>query len=246
MKIENTDVWGFDHALRGMRNPKESWNKSDTTYCGFNDNIDCDICPHGIDNCPIRYMGYNCGGIIIGKNDMDLCKRLIKGGSEHRKFLRQIMVSVDITAPLYWWKEFDTYKVGITVNSTSTMHKITSKPITLDCFEINDFKNELKVKQSIDYEYPQEEDLDYGVGNHIYLLEQLRLKYIETKDVRYWKELIRWLPESWLQTRTCTMNYENLMNMYHQRKNHKLIEWHTFCDWVLTLPYMKEFLEGAD
>lgn len=219
MKIESTDVWGFEHAIKGMRNPKESWSKSDTRYCG---------------------------GTIIGQNDMDLCKRLIKGGSEHRKFLRQIMVSVDITAPLYWWKEFDTYKVGITANSTSTMHKITSKPITLDCFEIDDFKNELKVKQSVDYEYPQEEDLDYGVGNHIYLLEQLRVKYIETKDVRYWKELIRWLPESWLQTRTCTMNYENLMNMYHQRKNHKLSEWHTFCDWVLTLPYMKEFLEGAD
>lgn len=225
MKIESTDVWGFEHAIQGMRNPKESWNKSDTKYCG---------------------------GTIIGKNDMDLCKRLIKGGSEHRKFLRQIMVSVDITAPLYWWKEFDTYKVGITANSTSTMHKLSSRPITANCFELDDFDGDLTTSfdnmddSSNNMLHFENVSVWQMANDFVCFLESLRVKYIETKDVRYWKELIRWLPESWLQTRTCTMNYENLMNMYHQRKNHKLSEWHTFCDWVLTLPYMKEFLEGVD
>lgn len=205
MKFENTEVWGFEHAVRGMRNPLNSWDKGDSGYIDrrFNDHF------------------------YIGENDLDLAQRLIKAGSEHRKFLRQIFVSVDITAPLYWWKEFDTYKVGTVSNSTSTMHKLASTPITMDCFEMGDYCGF--------FETPWE--------NLIALLEQCRKEYNETKDKRYWKELIRLLPESWLQKRTITMNYENILNMYRQRKHHKLTEWaKSFCDWVKTLPYAKELI----
>jgi hypothetical protein len=167
---------------------------------------------------------------FIGPRDMDLCRRLINGGSEHRKFLRQIMVSVDITAPLYWWKEFDTYKVGTTANSTSTMHKLASTPITLDCFETDDITWFTDIDERL------------NPDTIITYCEALRLKYLETKDKRYWKELVRWLPNGWLQTRTITMNYENLRSMYHQREHHKLTEWHSFCDWVKTLPYAQEFI----
>ena len=155
-----------------------------------------------------------CTYAFIGPNDMGLAQALIKGGSEHRKFMRQIFVSVDITAPLYWWKEFDTYKVGTVANSTSTMHKMASKPITLDCFEIDDYDNSI---------FTNPEEIDY----FIQFLESLRLKYLATQDKRYWKELIRWLPESWLQTRTVTMDYENFLAMCSrgQRRFHKLNEW---------------------
>ena len=229
MKFEKTEVWGFEHAIRGMRNPLESWDKSDSgckLYCSVEG-----VCvekPCSYDNCN----GCTTTEYIIGKNDLELMQKLIKAGSEHRKFLRQIFVSVDITAPLYWWKEFDTYKVGTVSNSTSTMHKLASTPITIDCFEMDDFtplidnfKIDLSWKTVVSY------------------LEQLRQKYKETKDKRYWKELIRLLPESWLQKRTITMNYENILNMYRQRKNHKLTEWSkSFCDWVKTLPYAEELI----
>lgn len=211
MKFENTDVWGFEHALRGMRNPLNSWDKSDTAFYYDDNGLQTDI----------------------GENDMNLAKRLISGGPEHRKFLRQIMVSVDITAPLYWWKEFDTYKVGTTANSTSTMHKLTSKPITIDCFETDDLCKPLFDSLRVEY--------------IIAACECLRLTYEETKDKRVWKELVRWLPEGWLQTRTVTMNYENLANMYHQRMNHKLTEWSdSFINWVKTLPYAQEFIIQED
>jgi len=155
---------------------------------------------------------------------------MIRAGSSDRKFLRQIMVSVDITGPLYWYKEFDTYKIGTTANSTSTMHKISSTPITPTCFELDDYNNEV-----------------FNPELFIDNLETLRKKYNETKDQRYWKELIRWLPEGWLQTRTVTLNYEILRNIYSQRKNHRLTEWHQFCDWIKTLPYSKELiLYGLD
>ena len=216
MKFEKLEVWGFVHAIRGMRNPLESWDKSDS-YWG-ND-----------EGCLESY--------VIGKNDLELAQKLIKAGSEHRKFLRQIFVSVDITAPLYWWKEFDTYKVGTVVNSTSTMHKLASTTITMDCFEMDDFADS------------NEESNHYNLytktmwSNLIDHLEALRKEFNETKDKRYWKELIRLLPESWLQKRTITMNYENLLNMYRQRKNHKLTEWSkSFCDWVKTLPYAEELI----
>lgn len=215
MKFEHTQVFNFEGALRGMRNPLNSWAKSDSKITWEYGETPC---------------------YEIGPNDMDLARRLIAGGTEHRKFLRQIMVSVDITAPLYWWKEFDTYKVGTTANSTSTMHKLASTPITLDCFEIDDLDRQALVEV-------QAEDVpNHIVYDFIEWLEACRQKYNETKDKRYWKELIRLLPNGWLQTRTVTMNYENLRSMYHQREYHKLTEWHSFCDWVKTLPYAQELI----
>lgn len=209
MKFENTQVWGFEHAVRGMRNPLNSWAKSDSRY--------------------------ENGEFVLGENDIGLAKRLIKGGTEHRKYLRQVFISVDITAPLYWWKEFDTYKVGTTANSTSTMHKLAKTPITIDCFEIDDYCRELETDGTT-----MEKIVD---EKFIAVLENLRLKYLETEDKRYWKELIRWLPEGWLQTRTVTMNYENAVNMYFQRKNHKLTEWsESFIDWIKSLPYFTELI----
>ena len=222
MKFEKTEVWGFEHAIRGMRNPLESWNKSDTFING-NCGTDCPC-----ENCS------QTEGIEIGEQDLFLMQKLIKAGSEHRKFLRQIFCSVDITAPLYFFKELDTYKVGTVSNSTSTMHKLASTPITIDCFEMDDFE-------------------DCKDNSNVYVsaiwiesitrLEKLRQTYNETKDKRYWKELIRLLPESWLQTRTVTMNYENILNMYQQRKNHKLSEWSvSFVEWVKQLPYAEELI----
>ena len=217
MKFENTEVFNFEGAMHGMRNPKNSWNKNDT-YIDYENNIH------------------------IGENDMKLAQTLIKAGSEHRKFMRQIFVSVDITAPLYWWKEFDTYKVGTVANSSSTMHKLATTPITLDCFEIDDYDRNLSLADN-----PKDDD---GLDNIstfeediIYVLENIRQKYLETKDKRYWKELVRWLPESWLQKRTITMNYENVRNMYFQRRNHKLTEWsESFIKWVESLPYAEELI----
>lgn len=175
----------------------------------------------------------------IGPDDMDLAKRLIAGGTEHRKFLRQIFISVDITGPLYWWKEFDTYKIGTTANSTSTMHKLASTPITMDCFETDDYEPDLVLAEDGDMKYSVDgfvaaEGIDYTL---IAFLEGLRQKYNETKDKRYWKELVRWLPEAWLQTRTVTMNYENLRTICHQRQGHKLTEWAQFIEWARTLSY---------
>lgn len=182
---------------------------------------------------------------------MKLAQTLIKAGNEHRKFMRQIFVSVDITAPLYWWKEFDTYKVGTVANSTSTMHKLATTPITLDCFEIDDYDRNLSLADN-----PKDDD---GLDNIstfeediIYVLENIRQKYLETKDKRYWKELIRWLPESWLQKRTVTMTYENLLAMCSkgQRRFHKLNEWSgqdnsnvpNFISWARVLPYAQELI----
>ena len=229
MKFENTEVWGFEHALRGMRNPKNSWNKSDSYY-EYDNQKDCVT---------------KDANFVIGENDMKLAQTLIKAGSEHRKFMRQIFVSVDITAPLYWWKEFDTYKVGTVANSTSTMHKITSQPITLDCFEIDDLNDGAMLTGNY-------ECLQFIYNQIIDSCENLRQKYIKTKDKRYWKELIRWLPESWLQKRTVTMTYENLLAMCSkgQRRFHKLNEWSgqdnpnvpNFISWARTLPYAQELI----
>lgn len=234
MKFENTEVWGFEHAIRGMRQPLQSHSKSDSgykLYCS-EDNTYVEK-PCSYDNCN----GCTTTEYIIGKNDLDLMQRLIKAGSEHRKFLRQIFVSVDITAPLYWWKEFDTYKVGTVSNSTSTMHKLASTPITMDCFEMDDFDDVFYKDKGFDISTKM-------IWKAIcWDLEQIRQEYNKTKDKSYWKELIRLLPESWLQTRTVTMNYENLLNMYHQRKNHKLTEWSkSFIEWVKNLPYAEELI----
>jgi hypothetical protein len=234
MKFENTRVYNFENALRGMRNPLNSWAKSDSEFGIMPNDMVKDEAKLWIDDDE-RYCEY----AVIGPNDMDLARRLINGGTEHRKFLRQIFVSVDITAPLYWYKEFDTYKVATAANSTSTMHKIASAPITLDCFEIGDYEPDLVYHVS---------DLgECAVGELVELilehLELLRQKYLETKDKRYWKELIRWLPEGWNQTRTWTANYEVLRSMYHQREHHKLCEWsEDFCKWVESLPYAKELI----
>lgn len=191
------------------------------------------------------------------EDDLKLGAKLSKAGASDRKFLRQIFVSIDITAPLYWWKEMDQYKVGTVTNSQSTMHKLSTTPITMDCFECGDYNPHLIIDSGVDesgdtpfnYEYPLEDFIDsssdfYYENTLIKFLEQLRLKYLETKDKRFWKELIRWLPESWLQMRTWTANYEVLRNIYHQRKNHKLSEWRAFCEFIETLPYAKEFIVG--
>ena len=213
MKFEDTEVWGFEHAIRGMRNPMNSWEKSDSYY----------------GNNEIGLESY-----VIGENDMKLMKTLIKAGPEHRKFLRQIFISVDITAPLYWWKEFDTYKVGTVANSCSTMHKLKDTPITVDCFEMSGHEDIPMVLNA----FGETDDFWYWL---IEALEYLRQKYLKTKDKKYWYELIRMLPESWLQKRTVTMSYENVANMYSQRMNHKLTEWSKdFIQWADNLPYFKE------
>lgn len=216
MRFKHTQVWGFEGALHGMRNPKNSWARSDSHYD-------------------------EKGNYIIGPNDMKLAQTLAAAGPEHRKFLRMIHVQVDITAPLFWWKEADTYKVATVANSTSTMHKIQSAPITLECFETDDYNKKAAALIGEDGTDPEttvpEEFINY--------LEILRQKYIETKDKRYWKELIRWLPESWLQTRTLDLNYETIRSMClpTQRRNHKLTEWsESFISWARTLPYAQEFL----
>ena len=210
MKFEDTEVWGFEHAIRGMRNPLESWKKSDSFI-----------------KSPHNYY-------VIGPNDMKLMKTLIKAGPEHRKFLRQIFISVDITAPLYWWKEFDTYKVGTVADSCSTMHKLKDTPITVECFEMSGHEDIPMVLNA----FGETDDFWYWL---IEALEYLRQKYLKTKDKKYWYELIRMLPESWLQKRTVTMSYENVANMYSQRMNRKLTEWsEDFIQWADNLPYFKE------
>ena len=284
MKFQNVKVYNFEGALRGMRNPKNSWHLSDSFF-GLADMetteadymvaekwVQKDYPDYPMEENPEAERLYEmaddwllANGVLerdeynsiancafIGPNDMHLAQTLIKSGPEHRKFLRQIMVCVDITAPLYFWKEFDTYKVGTVANSTSTMHKITSKPITIDCFETDDYINDLDWIGVPVGECASAYDNNKSIMQLIDMLEGLRLKYLETKDVRYWKELIRWLPESWLQTRTVTMNYENLLAMCSkgQRRFHKLNEWsgiHTkvnesFIQWARTLPYANEFL----
>jgi hypothetical protein len=229
MKFERTDVWGFKHALRGMRNPMNSWNKSDSGYA---------IKDYELHDGEEKII-YDEDNFGIGSNDIGLMQKLIKGGPEHRKFMRQIMVSIDITAPLYWWKEFDTYKIGTTANSTSTMHKLASKPITIDDFEMDDFES-VKVFDKEPYNL---DDYTDEVWNYIIdICETLRQRFVETKDKKYWKELIRILPEGYLQTRTVTMNYENLYSIVRQRAGHKLVEWRAFIDWVHTLPYANELI----
>ena len=255
MKFEHTDVWGFKHAFRGMRNPKESWDKSDSIfhYAVAKDNSGKSFYPDAIaaevvDCCK------------LGENDLKLAQTLIKAGSEHRKFMRQIFVSVNITAPLYWWKEFDTYKVGTVANSTSTMHKLASTPITLDCFEMDDFEDvyshkALKEATLTSWWQLMIEELEGLRLEHNKLMEDKKhleeikdfekAKKAQVMAKKYWKELIRLLPESWLQTRTVTMNYENLLGMCSkgQRRNHKLTEWSkSFIKWARSLPYAQQLI----
>lgn len=280
MKFERTKVMNFEGALIGMRNPKNSWDKSDSFFGLLNLNDteqdyevteawmqknhpDMDLYGYEYDNKELNEEFDNINQWLIkngtlqtdsqkypeiaevayiGPNDMRLAQQLIKAGPEHRKFMRQIFVSVDITAPVYWWKELDTYKVATVANSTSSMHTLVSSPITFDDvhWELDDYCPEVF------------EDNGAQVQNFIDMLEGLRLKYLETKNERYWKELIRWLPASWLQKRTWTCNYETLLAICSksQRRNHKLNEWsgiHTpveqsFIQWARTLPYAQEFI----
>lgn len=199
--LERYSIMNLENAIRGARNPMNSWNRMDSSY-------DQD------------------GNYILGPNDLGLAARLCKAGSDHRKFMRMIMVSVDITAPLYWWKEYDTYKVGTVANSTSTMHKIHSK-----AFEVNDFSHDHMSEAAL-----------ACLEATIAFLEKTRLKFLEDKNKGDWYDMIQLLPSSYNQMRTCTFNYETLINIYHSRKNHKLLEWHTFCDWIKTLPYAEELI----
>ena len=201
IKLERTSVMNLENAMRGARNPLNSWARSDSYY-DENHNY------------------------ILGPNDLDLAKRLRRAGSDHRKFLRQVFVSVDITAPIYWWKEYDTYKVATTANSTSTMHKIHSKP-----FELEDFSCDHMTPDTLEF-----------MKTVIERLEQIRLRFAAEKQKEDWYDLIQLLPSSYNQMRTCSLNYETLINIYHARKNHKLQEWHTFCDWIASLPYGRELI----
>ena len=201
IKLERTSVMNLENAMRGARNPMNSWDRMDSFY-------DED------------------GNYVLGPNDLGLAKRLRRAGSDHRKFIRQIFVSVDITAPLYWWKEYDTYKVATVANSTSTMHKIHSKPFSMDDFSCDHMTDGTK------------KFMETVVAE----LENIRLRFKETKSKDDWYDMIQLLPSSYNQMRTCTFNYETLINIYRARKNHKLAEWHTFCDWIETLPYAEQLI----
>lgn len=205
IKLERTSVMNMENAIRGARNPMNSWAKSDSFYD-------------------------DKGNYVLGQNDLDLARRLRRAGSDHRKYLRQVFVSVDITAPMYWWKEYDTYKVATVANSTSTMHKITSKP-----FDIDDFSHDRMT--------PSAESFMLKIVGE---LETIRLRYLETKDKNDWYDIIQLLPSSYNQMRTCSFNYETLINIYFARKDHKLDEWHVFCDWISTLPYAQELIISSE
>ena len=205
LKIEKTETFGWEGAIRGMRNPLNSWDKSDTRF------------------------SWEVGKIVIGENDLNLMKRLSKAGSDHAKFLRMINVTCDITALLYWWKEYDTYKVGTVANSCSTMHKLHAKE-----FELSDFSWELLNGRSL-----------LILEMVIYELNINRNAFVETKERCYWDQMVQLLPTSYNQKRTVQLNYQVLKSMYFSRRNHKLAEWHTLCDWIEGLPYFKEICEGS-
>jgi len=206
LKIERISVMNLENAIRGARNPMNSWAKSDSYYD-------------------------EKGNYVLGENDISLANKLCRAGTaDHRKFLRQIFVSMDITAPLYWWKEYDTYKVATVANSTSTMHKIHSKP-----FELSDFSCDKLTENSLKI-----------FENYVAEMEKIRLKYIETKDKQDWYDLIQLLPSSYNQMRTCTLNYENFINIYYSRRHHKLDEWHVFCDVIEQMPYADLLIKIKD
>lgn len=239
LKVENVEVLGWEHAIRGMRNPKNSWAKSDSGP----------ECPYGKEKC--------CGecqqNFCIGPNDKQLMMALRNAGTDHRKFMRMITVYLDITAPLYWWKEFDTYKVGAVANSCSTMHKIAAKEFTLDDFSHEHLNCEPYHRNWIESATVDEDitsphkvwitSLDI-LRCTIEMLNAYRESYLETKDKQDWWQMIQLLPSSYNQKRTVMLNYEVLANIYKSRRHHKLDEWHTLCDWIESLPY-SELITGA-
>ncbi len=205
IKLERISVMNMENAIRGARNPLNSWDRTDSSYD-------------------------EAGNFILGENDLGLARRLCRAGSDHRKFIRQIFVSVDITAPLYWWKEFDTYKVGTVANSTSTMHKIQAKEFAREDFSCDRLSEGGLAALDALIEY----------------LEDCRVKFNETHERTYWHDMIQLLPSSYNQLRTVTLNYENLSNIYYARRSHKLAEWHTFCDMILSLPYARDMIATKD
>ena len=215
LKLECTEVMGWEHAIRGMRNPMNSWNRSDSTWDYYFPSIEHELVQNG-DNL----------NFYVGPRDRELMDKLHNAGTDHRKFMRMIVVYVDITAPLYWWKEFDTYKVGTVANSCSTMHKIHDKEFTLDNFS---------------YEHMRDTSLE-GLKKQIEYLNEVRSAYLKTSNKEWWWQMIQLLPTSYNQKRTVMLNYEVLANIYKSRKNHKLDEWHLFCDWIEEFMPLKELI----
>ena len=232
IEIENEEIVGWEAAIRGMRNPMNSWEKSDSGYgCGNDKEYFCDECSSSF-HCTTREKTYN-----VGSNDLDLMKRLRNAGTDHRKFMRMITVYVDVTAPLYWWKEFDTYKVGTVANSCSTMHKIHAKEFTLEDFSYEHLDNNCmaaEVSSGDHFDPLTSIDILKVTVNG---LNYWRSRYLATKDKNDWWQLIQLLPSSYNQRRTVMLNYEVLANIYKSRRHHKLDEWHLFCDWIENLPY---------
>ena len=247
LKLENTEVMGWEHAIRGMRNPMNSWEKSDSHLY----DSDCSDCVHYNDICnPLTQ--HCCPS--IGPNDHKLMMKLRNAGTDHRKFMRMITVYVDITGPLYWWKEFDTYKVGTVANSCSTMHKIHEKEFTMDDFAHEHLLADTEEnRKEIDIpliQAPFDTERAFDPMNilslTIHMLNACRIKYLETWDARYWRQMIQLLPSSYMQKRTVMMNYEVLANIWKSRKNHKLEEWRLdICEWIKTLPY-SELITGEE
>lgn len=255
IKLENTEVMGWDAAIRGMRNPMNSWENSDSNYRPILASI-CDTCTSYLlnkcDNCEVYKLCNSPNYFLVGPNDLDLMTRLSKAGTDHRKFMRMITVYLDILAPLYWWKEFDTYKVGTVANSCSTMHKIADKEFTLEDFSCEHLNGEPYHLEWIESAMVDEDitsphkvwatPLDI-LKYTIEMLNAYRLQYLETKNKNDWWQMIQLLPSSYNQRRTVMLNYEVLANIYKSRKGHKLDEWNSFCAWIESLPY-SELITG--
>lgn len=243
IRVENIEIWGFEHAIRGMRNPLNSWSKSDSHRCEWQLSEKCDDCRKlNADNTGVCESDreFYC----IGENDLNLMKRLYKAGTEHRKYLRQIFVSMDIVAPLYWWKEFDTYKVGTVANSCSTMHKLMAKK-----FEMSDFSTDHLIDEPDGWVVKSNGMLVVSartaLESYIETLNAYRDRYIKSPNARDWYNVMQMLPSSYNQRRTVTMNYENVFSIIKQRTGHKLTEWNEFIEILKKLPYVKE-IGGMD
>jgi hypothetical protein len=240
IKVENTEVLGWGHAIRGMRNPLNSWDKMDSHDCPCHDGLDCDCPMVENDHEPAIECNETLekSAFCVGEKDYDLMMRLAKAGPEHAKYRRMIVVYADVTAPLYWWKEYDTYKVGTVANSCSTMHKIAAKEFTLEDFSHEHLISDESIPTRV---YSAKQMMEATIEN----LNIFRNLYLQTKDKKYWWQIIQMLPSSYNQRRTVMLNYEVLANIYRQRKGHKLDEWRTFCTWIEQLPY-SELISGKE